>query len=77
MAQLEHRGEAETESRAAPRTWVIGKLVFRAKSFPTRSVQELYMQGLPGILLRVGLVLEHADIADESDTIPAIEKLRV
>ena len=40
-------------------------------------VQELYIQGLLGILFRVGLVLEHADRADKSDTIPALEKLRV
>lgn len=72
LAQVEHRGEAETESREGPRSWVIGELMFGAKSFPSRTVHT----GTPWILLRVGIVLGPADTT-ESETIPAVEKLRL
>lgn len=72
MAQLEQKREVETESNEAPRSWVKGELMFRARSFPNRTVPGLYIHGLPGILLRVGLVLEPADTLDESDMIPLL-----
>lgn len=51
LAQLEHKREAESESREAHGSGVTGELVFRPKAFPSRTVQALYMQGLPEILL--------------------------